>query len=255
MKEKIYTIPVNDAYDTDCECPLCLLESRLEEQEVEYCLGAAMMEPDFRVDSNKTGYCRRHFSMMLDKPKKLPLALVLDTHLDDVRQTIDKLCDKAEKLSSAKRGLFNKNGTDKTAAELTSFLTTLGDSCVICKKTAHTMDRYADVLLYMWAEDDAFREKFDRSKGVCLKHFKLLVDTLPKSLKGEKADSFLAALLKKEKQELKRIQEDIHKFTLKFDYRNQAMDWGTAKDAPLRTIEKLDGYIYSPDTESETPKL
>ena len=25
MKEKIYTIPVNDAFDKDCECPLCAM--------------------------------------------------------------------------------------------------------------------------------------------------------------------------------------------------------------------------------------
>ena len=30
MKEKIYTIPVTEAFGEDCECPLCLLESKLE---------------------------------------------------------------------------------------------------------------------------------------------------------------------------------------------------------------------------------
>ena len=39
------------------------------------------------------------------------------------------------------------------------------------------------------------------------------------------------------------MQEDIHKFTLKFDYRFKDMDWGTAYDAPIRTIEKIAGYI------------
>ena len=30
VKEQIYTIPVNEVYDTDCECPLCELEKKLE---------------------------------------------------------------------------------------------------------------------------------------------------------------------------------------------------------------------------------
>lgn len=30
MKEKIYTIPVNDAFDKDCECPLCAMYQELE---------------------------------------------------------------------------------------------------------------------------------------------------------------------------------------------------------------------------------
>ena len=79
------------------------------------------------------------------------------------------------------------------------------------------MDRYADVLLYMWANDEKFKEKFNKSKGVCLKHMKLLVDTVPKSLKDSQAAQFLACLFEKQETELSRIQEDIHKFTLKFD--------------------------------------
>ena len=55
MKETIYTIPLNESFDTDCECPLCVLKDRLETESVEYALGAAMMEPDFRIESNKKG--------------------------------------------------------------------------------------------------------------------------------------------------------------------------------------------------------
>ena len=32
MKEQIYTIPVNEVYETDFECPLCELEKRLERE-------------------------------------------------------------------------------------------------------------------------------------------------------------------------------------------------------------------------------
>ena len=46
MKEKIYTIPVTEAFQQDCECPLCLMEEKLEEEALEYTLGASMMEPD-----------------------------------------------------------------------------------------------------------------------------------------------------------------------------------------------------------------
>ena len=95
----------------------------------------------------------------------------------------------------------------------------------------------------MWANDEVFKEKFESSKGVCLKHFKMLVDGATTSLKGDNVKTFLNALIKKESAELDRIQEDIHKFTLKFDYRNQDMPWGTAKDSPKRTIEKLGGYM------------
>lgn len=235
MKEQIYTIPVNEAYGTDCECPLCLLERKLEEEAVDYALGAAMMEPDYRVDSNSTGYCREHYRMMFDIPNKLSLALVLDTHLEEVRKKIDK--HKKSITAAQKGGLFKKTNLDGSGLEDT--LTNIESGCMICKKINHTMDRYIDVLIYLWNKDAAFKAKFDKSKGVCIPHFKQIVSQCKSSKESNK---FLAALFEKETAELERIQNDIHKFTLKFDYRNTDMEWGSAQDAPIRTIEKLSKY-------------
>ncbi len=83
----------------------------------------------------------------------------------------------------------------------------------MCDKINHTMERYADVLLYMWANDEKFKEKFNKSKGVCLKHMKLLVDTVPKSLKDSQAAQFLAAYLKSKRlnfQEYSRTYINSH---------------------------------------------
>lgn len=243
MKEKIYTIPVNEAYDKDCECPLCELERDLEDEAVGYSLGAAMMEPDYRIESNEKGYCNRHFAQMIARPKKLPLALVLDTHLDELRKKIEKLEKKAENLEGGKGGFFKKSGAQKLAEEIVQLITKNECECMVCSKVDSTMLRYIDVLLYMWAKDEEFRAKFSRSKGVCMKHFKMLAENCIKSISGADADRFLGALVNKEITELRRIQDDIHKFTLKFDYRNKDMEWGTAIDAPIRTIEKISGYI------------
>lgn len=243
MKEQIYTIPVNEVYDTDCECPLCELEKRLERETLDYTLGAAMMEPDFREQSNKNGFCSRHFGMLFDMQNKLALALILDTHLEEIRSRIDKLSKDARSLTEKKSGLFKKSGASDFSSMLTKTLSDIDTGCIVCDKITHTMERYADVLLYMWSNDENFRAKFDRSKGVCLKHMKLLTDMSEKMLSGAKAGEFLSALYKKQSEELSRIQEDIHKFTLKFDYRNKDMEWGTAQDAPVRTIEKISGFI------------
>ena len=71
----------------------------------------------------------------------------------------------------------------------------------------------------------------------------LLTNMAEKSLSKSQAAEFLLSLYNKQLNELERIQNDIHKFTLKFDYRNKDMDWGTAQDAPIRTIEKISGFI------------
>lgn len=245
MREKIYTIPVNEAYDKDCECPLCELEKQQEKQAVEYALGAAMMEPDYRTESNEKGYCRRHFAQMFERPNKLPLALVLDTHLIELREKLAGLSRTADALEKDKGGLFKKSGADKAIAAVDEILGRTEQSCMVCEKVNKSMEKFIDVLIYLWATEPDFRAKFDSSKGVCLKHFKQLADYSKKSVKDEQASKFLGALIKKELSELDRIQEDVHKFTLKFDYRNRDMEWGTAKDAPIRTIEKISGYIVN----------
>lgn len=243
MKEQIYTIPVNEAYETDCECPLCFLERKLEQEAVEYELGAAMMEADHREESNNKGFCNRHFEMMFHSGNKLSLALVLDTHLDEMRKRLNSFKKEAEAAQNSKGGLFKKSNALETAAHISSALNEVEHTCMVCQKVDYTMSRYIDVLLYMWANDDAFKEKFENSKGVCLKHMKMLLDAVPKSLKDKDAGSFISTLFAKQQKELDRIQEDIHKFTLKFDYRFKDMEWGTAHDAPFRTIEKISGYI------------
>lgn len=243
MKETIYTIPINEVYESDCECPLCELEKKLESEAVDYALGPAMMEPDFRIDSNKNGYCNRHFSLMFKSTNKLPLALVLDTHTESIRHNLEAINKSAKGLKNKKTFLTKKGNIDNITERLLSLLCNAEENCVICDKINHTMKRYVEVLLDMWENDDDFRVKFDNSKGICLKHFKKLLLSLKKNMREKNAKLFLSNLLEKECSEFSRIQDDIHKFTLKFDYRNKDMEWGNAKDAPFRTIEKISGYI------------
>ena len=195
------------------------------------------------MESNEKGFCNHHCSMLFGMSNKLTLSLVLDTHLEEIRKKLDTLKKSASALKNQKGGLFKKTGSADFSKALSEKLDGISDGCVVCDKINHTMERYADVLLYMWANDEKFKEKFNKSKGVCLKHMKLLVDTVPKSLKDSQAAQFLACLFEKQETELSRIQQDIHKFTLKFDYRNKDMEWGTAQDAPIRTIDKISAFI------------
>ena len=122
MKEQIYTIPVNEAYETDCECPLCFLEHRLEQEAIEYEMGAAMMEADHREESNNKGFCTRHFNMLFDMGNKLSLALVLDTHLDEMRKKLNAFSKEVQAASKSKGGLFKKSLAFETASSIASML-------------------------------------------------------------------------------------------------------------------------------------
>ncbi|MBQ7975870.1 MAG: ABC transporter substrate-binding protein [Clostridia bacterium] len=242
MKEKIYTIPINESYDQDAECPFCYLEKKLEKEAVEYALGAAMMEPDYRIISNEKGYCNKHFSMMLAMPNKLSLALVLETHLKEVIEKTEKYNEKVNSSSSGNTGLFRKN-KESLSKFIASETGKIQETCVICDKITETLKRYTEVFFYMWEKDEEFRKKVENSKGFCLKHFSMLCDNAEKQLK--KPEEFLKTAYNLEIENLKRINEEVHRFTLKFDYRNKDMEWGTAIDAPVRAIEKLTGFTIA----------
>ena len=66
MKEKLYTIPLNDAVDAGGECPLCNVEKLLEQDTMDFVLGscASYMEPDVRELTDKKGFCREHMHKM-----------------------------------------------------------------------------------------------------------------------------------------------------------------------------------------------
>lgn len=236
MKETIYTIPINEAFGEPSECPFCKLRDKLEAEAVEYALGAAMMEPDYRLVSNEKGFCEKHFSMLFAKPNKLSLALILDTHLEELRTNINSL---SKNIGKKNGGIFKKAST---VASLTEFLEKKSHSCLICDKISKTQTRYIDIFFDM-LKDEAFKSKVENSKGFCLPHFKELLEFGEKKLSSSAFSEFSLMLAEKQSAELDRIQEDIHKFTLKFDYRNADMDWGSAKDAPIRTIEKISGTI------------
>lgn len=248
MKETIYTIPVNEALDSSIAnggCPFCIMKHRLEEERVRYTLGASMMEPDARELTNMYGFCDEHFKMLFAQPNKLSLALVLDTHLENVRSRLEMSAPTAAKKS----GFLKKKSSDTSA--LNAAISSVVSGCAVCQSVNATTERYIDVFFHMWSTDSTFAEKFDSCSGVCMEHYRELIQKSEKYLSTAKQEHFAGVLYEKQKQLLDALQEDIHKFTLKFDYRNKDMPWGSAKDAPKRVIEYLSGAKLDTDNENQ----
>ena len=91
--EKIYTIPVNEAFeasaaDPACGCPFCTLYRKLEENELDLILGASMMEPDVRIKTNEQGFCKTHYDMMFTRKNRLGMALMLESHLAEIKKEV-----------------------------------------------------------------------------------------------------------------------------------------------------------------------
>lgn len=242
MKEKIYTIPVNDAFANPDICPLCSLETAMNRNLVDYYLGPALMEPDVRKVTNDKGFCGQHLKELYNREEnRLGLGLILHTHINHLSGQINPLLTASAPAGGA--GLIRGRQKDfrKTITDLASLIDQRADSCTICERLSYTMDRYLDVIFYQYFVDMAFKKRFDEGSGYCLPHLAMLLRGAAKYLNQNQASEMLGCLASLQNSSMDTLRDDVEWFTLKFDYRNHQKDWKNSKDALPRAICKLSG--------------
>jgi len=253
MKDTIYTIPVTEAFNKDCECPMCILEMEAETKYLEYFLGASLMDPQHRIETNTRGFCQRHFEKLYNmRENHLGLSLMTSTHLEEQNRNIGKLyyAQKTDIAKSAQASILKKTSriitSRKNAAEtfidkLIKYMENTQNTCAVCDKLEFTMDRYVDVILYLFFEEKDFRKTFISKKGFCLKHLKCLLYGIQKYLSPQRKAYILSHLMDMQLENMERLSKELDWFSKKFDYRNHDKPWGNSKDALFRVIRKLSG--------------
>lgn len=241
MKEKIYTIPLNDAVNAMDECPFCFIERKLERDTLDFVLGnsSSYMESDIREATDNAGFCRAHFQKMFDYGNTLGNAWILKTHYE--RKQKELLAAFKAHTPSSKAGfkLFGKQ--PETSNKITEWLHKEKSSCYICNKFQNTYDRYMDTFFYMYTEDKEFRKRILDSKGFCLAHFEDLCIAADCRLKDKELTGFYQDMEKLMAENIKRVHDDVAWLIEKFDYRNKDADWKQSKDAIQRGMQKLKG--------------
>ncbi len=230
--ERNYTIPINEVFDEvrenpACGCPVCRLASRLEEGELDRILGAAMMEPDTRIRTNREGFCGTHYARMLTMKNRLGLALMLESHLDEVKKGLH---------GSLLAGMIGKK--HEAAAK---YMEKMTDSCYVCNQVSMHLTRMVSNLTGLYGEDPAFREKYAAMPYFCIPHAKMLLDSARKNLSGKMLSAFSDVTMHVVTAYLESLREDVSWFCKKFDYRYTDEPWGNAKDAPDRAAAFLTG--------------
>ena len=233
MAEKIYAIPVNDAFDHDCECPVCLMYRDLEQQAVDFTLGPSYMDDQFRMITNKTGFCQKHMQMLYDKNNRLGLALIMKTHLDQTNEDI-----KSAQNNPIKSGFFKKTGGGAV-----DYIKKLNKSCFVCDRIEAVFDRYIATVHYLWKTDPGFPAKYRKCKGFCTEHYARLIEDAPKELSGRYLDDFIRVTNELYITNMQRIAEDREWFINKFDYKYKDEPWKNAKDAIIRGMIKTNGIV------------
>lgn len=222
MDEKIYTIPVNEAFEQHDDCPFCLLYEKLQETEIDRIMGASMMDPDIRISTNELGFCKKHFEQMLSKGNRLSLALTIQTHLDEVRNDL-----KPPKV-------FGDAG-----AKQTKRIEKLNNDCYVCGRINLHFPKMFETACILFEREREFRDKFERQKFFCLPHYKKLLEASKKMNSKRYYGDLVDMAYKIMGAYLDSLYDDVSHFCKKFDYNYRDAPWGNSKDSIERSIKFL----------------
>lgn len=243
MKERIETIPVNEAFRSEDECPFCYLERQAEQRAIRYIIGpgASYMEPEIRGRTDNRGFCGVHMKKLFDYGNSLGNALILQTYLVGMCKELKQQI--GEFSAPPKKSLFG----GKPAAEngLLRWEKEREGKCFLCESVEESMARYYSTFFFL-VKDPEFRQLVENGKGFCMRHFGRLMEEANTQLPNAQHDWFYATILPLMQRNLERLQEELDWFVQKFDYRNAGADWKNSRDAVSRVMQKLRG-IYPAD--------
>ena len=138
-------------------CPFCRMRDMLEDRMATYITGAAMMEPDVRVETNHLGFCHQHFEQILQRGSRLSVALILESLLDEAGKEIlpedDKLAPK--KILAA---------ADRRA-----------HSCFVCENVEKNMQHLSATVIKLWQSEPEFRTLYSEQTHICLPHYSFIL--------------------------------------------------------------------------------
>ena len=245
MKERIDSIPINDAMENAGECPLCFIEKRVEDHALDYVLGSgsSYMEYDTREMTDKAGFCRAHFKKMYDYGNTLGNAWILSTHYDTViREMTEKFKNYTPGKGKSALPFVKKKGNSDNP--IVDWINERNKSCFICENVEKSFADYIKVFFGMYKKDTEFREKVSKGQGFCLSHFGVLCEAADEHLNEEGLKEFYDKMLPLMLENMKRIKEDVAWLIEKYDYRNKDADWKNSKDANQRGMQKLKGGYH-----------
>lgn len=216
MKNTIYTIPINEAFEKKCGCPICSMQDNMENRVVNFITGGAMMEPDIRQQTNKIGFCCKHFDIMQREHKRLEIALMLETHT---------------------KSMLKSKNFRKTALEVE-------EECFVCKMIKNSIKRHISMLYFLYDKEADFRKLFAQQPMFCLKHYNLLINGADKKISKKHYSEFVETLESITLKHLKDLNENLTAFCKNFDYNFKGSQKiiNDSKKSIEKTIEFLVGH-------------
>lgn len=231
---KLEISKVHDAYARPGECPLCILEADAETTYLRSFQNSRVMEPNVRVQTNRTGFCPAHYRKLYEGENKLGLALVVHTRLQHVIALVDTSLDAMARAADGRR-------PKQQLASAAVPIAALRSSCFICGLLSADMQRYAFTVLYLWSRDTGFNAAYRESNGFCVPHFMAAFDEALDSLRPDRLRAWLGDTIPLMKGSLERLEGELLAFTQLHQAGNVSPGTEAEKTALGRTLQKLAG--------------
>ena len=226
MQPNIATIPITEIFTETAGCPVCRMRKMLEAQYVEYITGAAMMAPDVRVITNRVGFCHRHYSMMVNTGPRLSNALLLQTHIDEVRGKV-----------------FPKRDSDPPSKQMLADIHTLDRTCYVCDRIDHDILHLLRTVYAQFGKDEDFRAQYRAQDCICLDHYALIMENVNKKVMDKRTlTAFYEATNALSKRYMDTLYDDVTHFASMYDYRNKGGDYKNSKDSIERSVSFITSY-------------
>lgn len=228
MRDDICTIPVSEVFEVNDGCPICRMRDTIEERIIDYIMGDAMMEPDVRIETNKVGFCEEHYDKMMSHRGRLQLALMLQTHIDEINNNVFT---KNIFISQSKRG--------EKAGNIT-------DSCFICDKIEYGLSRMIETIYRCYENEKDFRELFNGQDMFCLPHYERLMAGANKRKMKSYGGDFAKNLTRITSSYSKDLYAKLSEYCTIYDYRanKSESDAKDCRDSVEKTIAFLNGRYY-----------
>lgn len=234
VKETICTIPINDIWGVKKGCPICRMYDMLENQYAQFITGSAMMDPETRVQTNKKGFCDRHFVKIVEVGKRLPNALILQTHLGEIMEKY------------MPKDVHSKPDKKKLAA-----LREMQESCYICDRIRFDTEHFLRTVFSEWQKSEEFRKLYREQEFICLEHYRMVTELSLHAIPSKHLADFHADTAALAKNQLQLLIDDTSHFCKMFDYQSRGADWGNSRDAIERDLRFLAGIPLPEASNSE----
>jgi hypothetical protein len=221
-------------------CALCHMGQHKSKRYVETLLNEAVTNVDQRDTWREArGLCHWHAWMATETPYGAGSLAIL--YADVLRHDLEHLAALTAALPATRRRHVQRS----LAQRLRVWLRTWRQqrSCPVCYLWREQERLYLHVLLDDWQEPELARA-FAASSGLCWRHTMRLVEQ-----RGQ--HEHLSNVLAAQQVHLPRLQDELHKFIRKLDYRLARQPYGREADAWRRVVTLYVGVQGGPGRERE----